>query len=681
MNKKIEQQKTEEISVSDLEAIRVPRPTPKRSSPAPRRTDAQGRQIIDDPFARTIIDNRYEVVRCLGTGAMGSVFLVKHLKLGKRFALKMINPEFAELPEYVSRFRREAAACGRLDHPNCISVTDFGQTTDGKLFLVMEYVDGVTLSDMARNGPLPIPTAIEYIRQVLLGLKHAHGEGLIHRDIKLENLVKCRREDGQTILKILDFGMAKEPPQNSSDPKITRQGVVMGTPQYMAPEQIRNDAIDGRVDLYAVGVTLFRLITGRLVFESDNYLDLFTVKLKRRAPTMAEVTGSHYPPALEAFIAKALERRPADRFASASEMLAALNGLELKGRGGPRSVKRRFDPVLRSAAAFFGDLRAEVTYWYRCPEGDGPPTWPRRLRGLVATRTGRVVLIRSLALMLLLTGVIMMLFRSEPVDRQAAAPPPEVENPSPPAAPASASRKAPAAVEAPAVVEAAGTRTPSEIAVKEERSDPVLIEASLLIEQKKCRKAAALLEGASDPGAARARHLQGQVAMCLGQKEEALEHYRRAVEKDDRLRTDTGILEDAKRLVAVPKVRLSALDFMADNLGEPALPALIHFAGRHPNREVRHHALTLVERLGALENVDRAAGLELDLNQAKSCKEKREIVQQLAALGTRKARQVLVRARDAEVKESVFRKRPKHGCVRPDIIKALAEMRKAENAA
>lgn len=714
-----------EISFSDLQVLCVPRPTREQ-----KEDELWENDDFTPPIPQTVIDGRYEVVKSLGSGAMGSVFLVKHVRLSKLFALKMVNPNLAKMPEFVSRFEREADACSRLTHPNCISVTDFGQASDGTLYLVMEYAEGIPLSEILAEGPVPVPEAIEYTRQILLGLKHAHEGGLIHRDIKLENVIKCQGDSGQINLKILDFGMAKERPSDAGSPQVTRDGLIMGTPHYMAPEQVGQGQVDARVDLYAAGVTLFRLITGRPVFEGTSVLDVFTAKLKNRAPTLEQVTGTPYPEPLEQFVAKALEKDPDDRFATAGEMLDALEQAAMHVPGMPGSVDwtssfiraehieaLRLSPPPPAEPAvtetetenknkappgsFREKLRAEWSTWFHCRELGDVPCWPLRLKGLWVTATGRTVFIRALALLVVVTSAISLWVSESPKPpsdtSQEVLKPIESTQEAPPiqhrlsAAPMD---PPPEPVPAPQQEETATeeeVKTADEIGAAEEvktaevpaASDaietvqPILMEAALLIEENKCRQAKKTLAKAKDQTSARAFYLKGRIHVCISEGQRALAFYRKAIAKDAAYRTDTRLLEDAKKMVSNQRLRLKALDFMAE-LGKPALPTLIHLAESHLSKDVRKRALKLVEKRGALEHVDMSIPLELDLNQARSCQEKRDIVCKLGELNTKRAKQVLMRARDATVKDGWFKRRPKHECVRNDIIQVLKTMKKAK---
>ncbi|MBN2803424.1 MAG: protein kinase [Deltaproteobacteria bacterium] len=581
-----------------------------------------------------IIDERYQVEKCLGSGAMGSVYLVNHLRLNKLFALKMVKREFAKNEEFVARFKREANACSLLDHPNCISVTDFGQTKKGELYLVMDFVDGVPLRDLLENGPLPLPEAIEYTRQILIGLEHAHGKSLIHRDIKLENIFKGKRDNGEVVIKIMDFGMAKSPHSGESPQKedlsITRKGIVLGTPQYMSPEQLQNHPVDEKSDLYSVGVTLFRLISGEVVFKGNTLLDLFNAKLKERAPTLKESTGKKYPAALEAFLEKALKIDPDERFSSATQMLEELTAIADEINN-PKSPIARLTKTQLAAAGIFIVLLSAITIY---------------LFFISSSNSSRHTNIKQ---------------------ADASAPKQQFR----------VSDNNPASSQ--------GVKLPikkqeniqnfklSDVASSTENS--TLLTATLLIDQKKCTKALSLLNGfnktQSDENTT-SFYLLGKTYVCLGQFKKAISFYKKAIDQNPQYQSDGLILEQVKKMVLVDNIRPLALNFMIDTLKDSAIPVLIQYAGHHQNKDIRHTAITGLKKLNAMEHVNIAASLDWDLNQAVSCNEKKEIIKKLVALNSAKARQVLIRARDIKIKTGLFKKEYKHNCVRRDIINAIS---------
>jgi len=628
---------TVELSVSDIDHIRDRQAdkemtreiNPVAQSPAPAEDDVfRRRSSLPDEATADIIDGRYQVVQNIGTGAMGAVFLVRHLRLNKLFALKMVNPDLARRPEYEARFEREADACSRLDHPNCIRVTDFGHTADNQLYLVMEYVDGVPLSDIAKDTPVPLKEALTYTRHILQGLVHAHGKGLIHRDIKLENLLRCETAEGDVLVKILDFGMAKPADDDKESLSITRQGIVLGTPQYIAPEQLNGEKVDERCDLYAVGVTLHRMLTGKPVFAGDTMVDMMTSKISRPAPLLNTMAPVKYPAALEAFLMRALSRSPERRFQSAVQMLQELE-----------KVANGIDRRIFAA------------------KGDRP----------ASPVTVRVVAVTAAAV-LLIGGAIVVAWKAgllsdapEPLPAPIAAPVVSAAEEEPPAPPVP-----PPAVEEP---------------VPDELSHPVLLEARLQIERGQCPAARRTLEaGLPQMGdsTAAANYLLGRSSMCMGRPADALTWYRRAIEADDRYRRDGALIEDVKEMLSMRNVSDDAMDFMKDTLKDAALPTLIHLAGHARSRELRHSARAHVEAVGMGEHINMEASLDWDLNQAGSCEEKRAIIARLAALGSERARLLLIRARDQQEKAGFFKKKYTHACVRDDITRALSAFSPAQ---
>jgi serine/threonine protein kinase len=240
--------------------------------------------------------------------------------------MKVIHPHLAKHDKLVARFKREAAALSRLDHPNCVRVTDFGQTPDGDLYLVMEKEGGALLSDIVHRGPLRVTDAIEVTRQTLLGLGHAHNAGIIHRDIKLENLIQTESEEGRICVKILDFGLAKEELPSGTQIALTEAGEVLGTPQYIAPEAILEQCVNQQTDLYAVGVALFYMLIGRPVFPGNGPVEILQFKLQNPPPMLNDMGCGEFPASLERFLAKALADSD-KRFTSAPEMLEALDAV------------------------------------------------------------------------------------------------------------------------------------------------------------------------------------------------------------------------------------------------------------------------------------------------------------------------------------------------------------------
>jgi serine/threonine-protein kinase len=271
----------------------------------------------------TIIDSRYRVLGRLGSGGMSEVYCAEDQQLGRKVALKVLAPRFAEDHEFVERFRREASSAAALQHPNIVGIYDRGEW-DGTYYIAMEFLDGRSLKDLVRErGPLPPGFAADIVVQVLKALRFAHRRGVVHRDIKPHNVILD--EEGRA--KVTDFGIARA---GASD--ITETGSIMGTAQYLSPEQAQGQRVDARSDLYAVGVLLYELLTGRPPFEGDSAVSV-ALKQVAEAPVPPSRLNPAVTPALEAVVLRALRKDPAARFPDADAFIAAL---ELaRGPGGP----------------------------------------------------------------------------------------------------------------------------------------------------------------------------------------------------------------------------------------------------------------------------------------------------------------------------------------------------------
>src|SRR3989475_7844542 len=212
-----------------------------------------------------VFDRRYKVVRKLGAGGMADVYLAEDQELGRPVAIKILNDRHAQDDQFVERFRREAKNAASLSHPNIVSIYDRGEA-EGSYYIAMEYLDGRTLKELlVRNGPPPIPIAIDYARQILSALAFAHRNGIVHRDIKPHNIVV----GGDGRLKVTDFGIAR-----SGASQMTEVGSIVGTAQYLSPEQARGSPVDQTSDLYSVGVVLYELLTGQVPFTGDTPLEI-----------------------------------------------------------------------------------------------------------------------------------------------------------------------------------------------------------------------------------------------------------------------------------------------------------------------------------------------------------------------------------------------------------------------
>ncbi|MBA3542788.1 MAG: serine/threonine protein kinase [Deltaproteobacteria bacterium] len=271
-----------------------------------------------------ILDGRYQVLEQLGEGAMGCVYRGERLKLGRIVAIKVMNERLPDAMSSGKRFEREATAMAKLEHPHCASVLDIG-VHNSRPYVVMDFVSGTPLNKLIEQGPVPSARAVEITRQVLSGLSHAHELGIVHRDIKPANIVLSHKSGLGDHVKILDFGLAR---LNEESSNLT-SGVILGTPSYMAPEQIRGILIDGRTDVYACGVMLFELLTGIKPYRSANNepIEVCMMHINVPVPRLADSLPGHDFGALEAIVARALEKDRDRRYATAGEFANALSEL------------------------------------------------------------------------------------------------------------------------------------------------------------------------------------------------------------------------------------------------------------------------------------------------------------------------------------------------------------------
>ncbi|MFP2911805.1 serine/threonine-protein kinase, partial [Pyxidicoccus sp. 3LFB2] len=272
-----------------------------------------------DEYVGMTIAQKYRVEALIGEGGMGKVYRARQLALDKVVVLKVLRRTLLSDERTVARFQREAKAASRLNHPNSISVLDFGQAEDGALFIAMEYVAGQDLHQiLSREWPLSEARVVKLVCQVLSALSDAHGAGVIHRDLKPENIMVEQRRNEGDFVKVLDFGIAKITDSTDDGPALTRAGFVCGTPEYMSPEQARGAPLDHRSDLYAVGVILYQLMTGLLPFESDSAVGFATKHLTEEPPPPTRRRpDARISPGLERLILRALSKSPDDRPANA----------------------------------------------------------------------------------------------------------------------------------------------------------------------------------------------------------------------------------------------------------------------------------------------------------------------------------------------------------------------------
>src|SRR5436309_2315024 len=288
-------------------------------------------------LSNQILDARYQVMKKLGEGGMSYVYLAKEISSGDTVAIKVLSPRLASDKSSVERLRREAGLAMRLDHPNVCRILRLGESEDGLIYLVMPFLKGELLSDReVRGGPMDMTLGVTLLKQMCAGLHHAHELQIIHRDLKPENVMLVPDDDGRGRIEravVMDFGPAKERRADPAIAKLTATGIILGTPEFMSPEQIRGKPLDARSDIYALGIVAFEMFTGRLPFQGRNAQEMMIARL-RGSPMPLRQLRSDVPASLEKALAKAMETNPDNRYLTALEFAEALAATADAGPGG-----------------------------------------------------------------------------------------------------------------------------------------------------------------------------------------------------------------------------------------------------------------------------------------------------------------------------------------------------------
>ena len=571
--------------------------------PSQPRTQGRVAADPDNPasLVDTIIDDRYRLTSLVGRGGMGSVFLAEHVTIRRPVALKLLSPSLAAIPELARRFEREAAAIGRIDHPNCVTVSDFGRLEGGSLYLVMEYLDGRSLSDaIEAEGRIAARRALHIARHVLRGLGHAHQAGIVHRDVKPDNVILVQQDGVPDFAKVLDFGIAHfmdgAGDDDDGDDRLTQAGIAFGTPQYMSPEQAVGDPVDPRADLYSTTVMLFEMIAGRTPFVADEKLELLGMHATRPPPRLSETRPDLLvTPELDRLIDVGLAKRPADRFATAEQYIAAIEDV-LHGRiDGDVPIATPLDDTEPVPVAMDPRLR---------PPGATPVRHtpvPSPLARSRPTLRHRLLLGAVLVALAMLGYASYFLLRPDKVDLLAGL-------------------KSEAAEEAEKKLEA---------------GDP-----DRTIEMLKAEPAALT-------GDAAAQTQLGHAHAAKSEYRPALEAYAAAVAldpsviDDPRVRGNLALMIDDDGAILVDAARLLA----REGKDAAARARLIELAV-HEDRAVRKKAFAAAEELGLGGEIDRLTSFRLDLEQEPTCKARRDAVTRLRALGDPRAIEPLRAALD-----------------------------------
>jgi predicted Ser/Thr protein kinase len=335
-----------------------------------------------DPLIGRVIDGRYRVEKILGEGGMGVVYAITHAVLGKRMALKVLRGDMARDSDVVQRFVQEAQSATQIGHQNIIDISDFGRLPDGSVYFVMEFLDGSSLTKLiARGGSIPTVTAIHVIKQIASALEAAHQRGIVHRDLKPDNIYLVKQGQDESFVKVLDFGIAKV---GGASSKLTKTGMIFGTPHYMSPEQAAGQTVDRRTDVYALGVIMYEMFTGRVPFDGDTFMGILSKHMfEPPKPPSQLIAGAGTNPlgAIEDVILHALEKKPEQRYASMAELIGDLEkvqagGVLQIGRGGvvpPSDLADMLEPPSRTELRIGQSIPTPQPI--EAPKRSGGPKW------------------------------------------------------------------------------------------------------------------------------------------------------------------------------------------------------------------------------------------------------------------------------------------------------------------
>jgi eukaryotic-like serine/threonine-protein kinase len=296
-----------------------------------RGTEAARRPVDEGPPIGTamigrVLDGRYRVEKKVGEGGMSFVYLAVDVSTGERCAIKVLSVELSHDANAMARLRREASLGMRLAHPNVCHIIRLGETEDGLVYVVMPFVEGEILSDRNnRLGRIVLDDAVQLVRDMASGLQVAHELKIVHRDLKPENVMVCRRIDGTEYAVVMDFGLAKERRAGAELQKLTATGIVLGTPEFMSPEQLRGRPLDARTDIYSLALLTYEMLTGKLPFQGRTQQEMMIARLRSDpVPLRAMRPDVEFPEAVERVLNKAMARNPDDRYQTTMEFADAL---------------------------------------------------------------------------------------------------------------------------------------------------------------------------------------------------------------------------------------------------------------------------------------------------------------------------------------------------------------------
>lgn len=586
-----------------------------------------------DPRVGTVVGERYRLLEPIGEGGMGAVYRAEHILMKKVVALKLLHAETGQMEDAGRRFEREAQSASRLNHLHIVSVTDFGRSQTGELFLVMEFVAGQSLADAIEQGRLSVSRACRLTGQILSALEHAHEQKVVHRDLKPANVMLVQNSDPRLgeVAKILDFGIAKITESAEGEQPLTKGVMIFGTPSYMSPEQATGQDVDARADLYSCGIMLYEMLAGRKPFVSEDLVKVMAMQVTAAPPPLSHVApDAHIPEAVQAVVMRALRKNREERFASAREFRAALEAAELAS------------PRTRGPLAWvgLGDWRKGAGRGTRALGELGRRGWARacKLRARLPRKAQPWAFPVAAVLLVGLLGVWGYSCRSGAAPRLQPPPP----------KPVAQEMKSPIKEIEEAMVKAR------------------FAEARVLIMQ----------QISAHPDVARVRYLLGNLEFAEKNPSAGLQAYEEALRLDPGLRGDAALLVNVRGLLTDKRLAQAALDFLIKQIGVPARATLAELASEDRRMEFRHAAREACESLGCAGQVDKVQSYSLDLTQGRNCAEKREAVEKLGDTNDKRAIEPLRKAR-TEVRGGLLGRMLGGGgnaCIVKDIDAALKRL-------
>lgn len=521
-----------------------------------------------------IVDQRYRIIEVLGQGGMGLVFKAEHVGIRRPVALKLLHSDLRDQEVVNERIMREAFATGRLDHPNCVSITDSGRLPDGTTYLVMELLKGQSLGDeLDERGTLPEAEALEICKQVLQGLAHAHGVGVVHRDLKPENIFLVKQDDADVLVKILDFGIAKllgDAREQGGKNDLTEAGMAIGSPTYMSPEQATGVEIDGRTDIYSVSLVLFEMLVGKPPFyEPDDKLLSLQRRLKEDPPIMQTPSGAPISAAVELLVRDGLARKPEDRIPNAQTFAARIEALLSQFRPQSSQVIPRFDetPAIAVNPDYSGPapIAMAPSSSRLLPQATALTSKQRRNLAIA----GASVLAAIIILVAIVSG--------------------DDSNPKTP--------QEESLVMEPDLLDDSATE------------DPAVLAAALALELERLGDEIEKERGSENlsalqrletlwPQNAQVNYLLGLAYMQKRYWQDGFKYLRQSIELDDALREDPELIKSALRALSSRSKPGLGLAFLVQDVGKPAIPYLKETA-RAGSKRQRDYAWRALRQLGA----------------------------------------------------------------------------------